>query len=68
MHINQLHPGQLRRGGNCPCDSVGNVVEFQIEENVKAEARELFNRPRAFGRKELQPNLKQARRTAKPPR
>jgi hypothetical protein len=43
-------------------------VEFQIEENVKAEARELFNRPRAFSRKELQPNLKQACRTAKPPR
>ena len=43
-------------------------MEFQIEEDIEAQARELFNRPRAFRREELQPNLKEACRTAKPPR
>ncbi len=43
-------------------------MELEVEEDVKAQAREPFDRPRAFCGEELEPNLKKACRTAKAPR
>ena len=68
MDVDHPHFGQLRGRGDRAGNRVRNVVELEIEKYLEAQTRELFNRPRAFSRKELQPNLKQACRTAKPPR
>jgi hypothetical protein len=68
VDVNHPHLRQSRRRRDRSCDRVGDVVELQIEEYLKAEAREPFNRPRAFRREELEPNFKEARRAAKAPR
>ncbi len=68
MYVDQPDPGQVRRGGNRAGNGIGDVVELQIEEYIEAEAREPLNRPRALSCEELQPDLEQARRTAKTPR
>ena len=60
--------GSLAAAATAPANGIGDVVEFQIEEYLETEAREPFNRPRAFRREELEPNLEEACRTAKPPR
>jgi len=43
-------------------------VELEIEEYFETQTREPLNRPRAFSREELEPNLEEACRTTKPPR
>jgi hypothetical protein len=68
MDVHQPYLRQLRRRGNCSGHRVGDVVELQIEEYIEAQARELFDCPRALSSEELQPYLEKACRTAKPPR
>jgi hypothetical protein len=43
-------------------------MKFQIEENFGTEASKLFNRPRAFGCKELAANLEEDPGLAEIPR
>ena len=59
---------QVRRCGNRSCNCVGDVVELQIEEDAKAEAREFFYSPRAFSREKLESNFEKARCATEPPR
>ena len=40
-------------------------MEFQIQENIGAAVRELFNGSRTFGSKELATDLEEADRSAK---
>lgn len=68
VYVDHPHPRELRRCGDCSCYGIGYVVKLEIEEDLEAQTREPFNRPRAFRREELEPNLEEACRTAKPPR
>ncbi len=43
-------------------------MKLEIEENLKAQSRELFYRPRAFSREELEPYFEEACCTTKTPR
>ena len=52
------------RHGFCHC--IGDVVEFQIEENLGAGVRELLDCPRTFRSKELAAYFEQPDRPAKP--
>ena len=45
--------GKFGRGGNSTRHRVRNVVEFQVEEDIKTKARELLNSARAFGGEKL---------------
>jgi len=68
MDVNHPYLRQFRRCGDRACNCVGNVVELEIEEYFETQTREPLNRPRAFSREELEPNLEEACRTTKPPR
>ncbi len=68
MHVDHPHLRELRRCGDRAGYGIGDVVELEIEEDLEAQTRELFNRPRAFSREELEPNFEEACCTAKPPR
>ena len=68
MDVYHPHLWQVRRRGDCSCDRIGDIVELEVEECFKAQVREPFNRPRAFRREELKPDLEQACRTPKAPR
>jgi hypothetical protein len=68
MDVHHPHLWQFRRRGDCACDSIGDVVKLEVEEYFKAQAREPLDRPWAFSREELEPNLEQACRTPKAPR
>jgi hypothetical protein len=57
VYIDHPDVWQVRRGGNGTGNCVGDVVKLQIEEYVEAQTREPLERPRAFSREELQPNL-----------
>ncbi len=41
MHIHKLHAGHARRSKHRARHSVGNIVEFQVEKNIRAELRYL---------------------------
>ena len=47
---------------------MGDIVKFQVEEDLKAKARELVDDLRAFGGVELAANLEEAGRALEPPR
>ena len=68
MYVDHPHLRQLRRRGDRSGDCVGDVVELQIEEDIEAQSRELFNRSRTFGCEELKSYFEEACCTAKPPR
>jgi len=53
MQGQQSHPRQVCGGANGSSHRIRDVVEFQVEEDFKAKARELLNGSRAFGSKEL---------------
>ena len=53
MHIDQADPRQFGGGRNRAGYRVRNVVEFQVEEDIKTKARELLNSTRAFGGEKL---------------
>jgi hypothetical protein len=65
MDVDQAHLGEVRSGGHGAGHRVGNIVKLEIEEDFEAQARDFFDRSRAFRCEELQANLEQARRTAK---
>jgi hypothetical protein len=44
-------------GSDGPGDLVGNVVEFEIQENTHVSASESFYQPRTLADKELHANL-----------
>ena len=52
-----------RRNGLC--HGIGDVVKFQIEENLRAGVRELLNSSRTFGSKELATDFEEPDRSAK---
>jgi hypothetical protein len=68
MQGHQAHSRQLRRGSHRVSNSIGNVVEFQVEENAEPQARELLNGSRTFGGKKLAPDLERARNPSQFPR
>ena len=68
VDVDHPHLRQLRRSGDRSGHCVRNVVELEIEENLEAQARELFNRPRAFRSKELASDFEEACCAAKTPR
>src|ERR1700745_3524939 len=43
MHVDKLHAGHSSRAKPRSRDGIGNVVEFQIEENAVAKRRDLFD-------------------------
>ena len=60
MNIHELHTRDRRRGKHRPRDCVGDVVEFQVEKNVRSQLRHLAD---GFGprrSKELAANLEHA--------
>jgi len=57
MDVHHPHLWQVRRRGDRSCDSIGDIVELEVEECFKAQAREPLDRPRAFRREELKSNL-----------
>jgi hypothetical protein len=65
MDIHQADLGEARSGGHGAGHGIGDIVKLKIEEYFEAQAREFFNRSRAFRCEELQANLEKARRTAK---
>src|SRR5580704_155595 len=60
MHVYKLQPGQSRCCQHGASNRIRDVVEFQIKENVRAEFRDLPDRFRSGGRKELAADLKHA--------
>lgn len=67
MQRHQPNARQFSRGGNGSCDSVGDVVKFQIEKNLGAGSRDFFNRAGAFGGEEFAANLEEVGDASKPP-
>src|SRR5271154_3999204 len=65
VDIDQADLGEVRGGGDGAGHGIGNIVKFEIEEDFEAQAREFFDRSRAFRCEELQSDLEKARRTAK---
>jgi hypothetical protein len=61
----QLHAVELRSRGYAMRDGVWDVVEFQVEEDTKTKARELFDDSRALGSEKLIPDFAKADVTAK---
>jgi hypothetical protein len=61
MQSEQANFRQLGRGGDGACNGVGNVVEFQVEEDIKTKARERLNSARAFGSEKLAANFEHPR-------
>jgi hypothetical protein len=51
MQGHQAHTRQLRGCSDRVRDRIWNVVKFQVQEDIEAQARELFNRSRTFGGK-----------------
>lgn len=49
------------------CYGIRDVVEFQIEENIRAGVRELLNCPRTLGSEELAADFKESDCPAKFP-
>ena len=49
VHVDQAHFRERRSGRYGSGHSVGDVVEFQVEEDLKTEARKRFYGLRAFG-------------------
>ena len=68
MDVDHPHFRQIRRPGDRAGNRVGNVVELEIEEYLKTEVRELFDRSRAFSCEELKPYFEEACCAAEPPR
>jgi hypothetical protein len=65
MERQQADAGKLRCSSHRSRHRVGDVEQFQIQEDLKTEARELSNSARAFGGEELAPDLDQAGNPAK---
>ena len=57
MDVDKLKSRQLYRCGNCPCNRVRDVVEFQVQEDAGAQATEPFHGSRPLGREQLGANL-----------
>ncbi|HTP44022.1 MAG TPA: hypothetical protein VMJ13_05630, partial [Candidatus Acidoferrum sp.] len=53
VHVRQADPGQLGSGCDRSGYGVGDVVEFEVEEDIKTKARELLDSARAFGGEKL---------------
>jgi hypothetical protein len=62
MQGQQAHTGEFDRGADSFRHRVWDVVEFQIEENLGASVRELFNCPRTLGCEELTAYLEESDR------
>jgi hypothetical protein len=60
MEGQQSHLRQVRGCADGSRHGVWDVVEFQVEEDFKAKARELLNGSRAFGGKELAADFEKA--------
>ena len=60
MHIHQLHARQRRGGQHCSRNGVRNVVEFQIQKDVRAKLRNLPHRLRSSSGEELAADLEHA--------
>jgi len=56
---------KLHRDGDSLSHRIRNVMEFQIEENIGAGARELLNGSRTFGSKKLATDFEESDRSAK---
>ncbi len=65
MDVDQADLWEVRSGGHGTGHRSGNIVKLEIEEDFEAQARDFFDRSRAFRCEELQANLEEARRTAK---
>jgi hypothetical protein len=61
VHGEKTDSGQVSSSRNCTRYGVRNVVEFQIEEDIKTKARELLNGARAFGGEKLAPDFENPR-------
>jgi len=57
VHVDELHSTQRRRGKHSAGNGVGNVVEFQVEKNARAECRNFFNGSGTCGGKKLVADL-----------
>jgi DNA-binding transcriptional regulator of glucitol operon len=57
----QSDSGQVSGSRNCTRYCVRNVVELQVEEDIKTKARELLNGARAFGGEKLAPDFENPR-------
>lgn len=68
MQGEHANPGKIGGGGDCACDRVGNIVEFQIEEDAGSESGEPFDRSPAFSRKQLTAYFKKACHAPEPAR
>jgi hypothetical protein len=59
--------GKVGGGSDGSGNGVGDIVEFQIEENFGASCCELLNCAGAFGCEELASNFEEVGDTLKPP-
>jgi len=64
----QAHSGQPARRGDPMAHGIRNIVKLQIEKDAEAHPRERAHHGRAFGCKELIPNLDHPDMAAKPSR
>jgi hypothetical protein len=62
MQGQQTHPGEFDRGTDSFRHRVWDVMKFQIEENLGAGVRELFNCSRTLGGEELTAYLEESDR------
>src|SRR6266404_5224215 len=60
MHVDKLHAGHSSRAKHGSRDGIGNIVEFQIEENAVAKRRDLFDGFRTGAGEKLVANLEHA--------
>jgi hypothetical protein len=68
MQRQQPDPRQLSRRSHTSSDRIGNIVEFQVQEDPKTESRDLRYRSRPFRRKKLASDFEDSRRPAEPAR
>lgn len=68
MYGEHGYAAHLRRCGHSARHRIGDVVELQIEEGLKAKARETVNRPRALCREKLTTYLEQTTYATESPR
>src|ERR1700747_3354313 len=60
MHVDKLHAGHSSRAKHRSRDGIGNVVEFQIEEDAVAKRRDLFDGFRTSAGEKLVADLEHA--------
>jgi hypothetical protein len=67
MQRQETNMGKLRSGSDGAGDSVRNIVEFQVEDNLGASGSERSNSAGSFGGEELASNFEEVCDTLEPP-